>query len=163
MERIKRLIVVVLLLFFASCGAQKNLPPAEITQKDSVTVVVKKVVEYRDSLIYVEVPVEVEKVIMAATDTSHLETSLAVSEAWVTDGKLNHTIAHKKTKIEKEIVIPETHTETITEKVESSERVEYVEVEAELSSWQNFLIVFGKIAMAAVALLVIIVSLKRFI
>lgn len=161
MERIKRLIVVVLLLFFASCGAQKNLPPTE-TQKDSVTIIVKEVVKYRDSLIYVEVPVEVEKVIMAATDTSHLETSLAVSEAWVTDGKLNHTLAHKKTKIEKEVVIPETHTQTSTEKVESSERVEYVEVEAELSSWQNFLIVFGKIAMAGVALLVIIVSLKRF-
>ena len=42
-------------------------------QKDSVSVVIKESVIYRDTTIYVEVPVEVIKEVLPETDTSHLE------------------------------------------------------------------------------------------
>ena len=156
------MVMVALLLMLMGCGAQKQIPIAE-THKDSVVVIIRDSVVLRDSLIYVQVPVEVIREVVADTDTSHIETSLAESDAWIAAGKLNHTLSHKKTTIQKEVTIPEHHSSEVIEKVVEKEKIVEVEVEKELSSWQNFLLVLGKIALAAVAVLVIIVSLKRFL
>jgi hypothetical protein len=58
-------------------------------------------IEYRDSLIYIKdtvyfpLPVE-EKSNVTIDDSSHLETSVAMSDAWIDDdGALNHTLKNK--------------------------------------------------------------------
>lgn len=59
------------------------------------------IVEYRDSLIYmkdtifISLPVE-EKEVKTLQDSSHLETSIAVSDAWIDEqNNLNHTLKNK--------------------------------------------------------------------
>lgn len=162
MERISRLIMSILLLIIASCGAPKNLPIVEM-QKDSVTVIVRDSVIMRDSLIYIEVPVEVQKVIMEASDTSHLETSMAISEAWVSEGKLRHTLQHKDVELEKKVEIPDHYRIEEVEKVIFREIVNEVEVEKELTSWQNFRITLGTIAIICIVFWLIMNVVKKLI
>ena len=160
MEKISRFIMVMLLLIMAGCGAPKVLP-VEVSQKDSVIVVVKESVVMRDSLIYVPVPVEVVKEVVADTDTSHLETSLAKSEAWVANGLLNHTLNHKKAQLEKPVSIPEKKEETEKVIYKEIEKVVTVEVEKDLTKWQSFRMTFGDISMIGVVILVLLWLLKR--
>jgi hypothetical protein len=149
----------MIMLLLSGCGAPKALP-VEVTQKDSVIVVVKESVIMRDSIIYVEVPVEVMKEVVAETDTSHLETSLAVSEAWVSNGSLQHTLQHKEKKIEQEVSIPEKVEETEKVIYKEIEKVVPVEVEKELTKWQSFRMTFGDIAMICVAIIFFIVLFR---
>lgn len=60
---------------------------------------VEKVI-YKDSLIYIKdsiyIHLPVEEKTNSTQDSSHLETSVAISDAWVdNDGNLNHTIKNK--------------------------------------------------------------------
>ena len=73
--------------------------------KHAIEVPVKEIVkiEYRDSLIqvkdtiYIQPPVE-EKSNKTKEDSSHLETSMAKSDAWIdVEGNLNHTLENKDT------------------------------------------------------------------
>lgn len=149
----KAYIIVASLLICTSCATQKMAIATDM-QKDSVSVVIKESVIYRDTTIYVEVPVEVIKEILPDTDTSHLETSLAISEAWVNAGKLNHTLTHKDAKIEQTIPVPEKHTKKDSVIVSIKEVVKEVpvEVEKELSSWQIFRMTMGTIALILLAI-----------
>ena len=152
------------LLICFSCGAPK-VAMTDV-QKDSVSVVIKESVIYRDTTIYVEVPVEVIKEILPDTDTSHLETSLAISEAWVNAGKLNHTLTHKQdTKIEQTIPVPEKHTKTDSVIVSIKEVVKEVPVEVEkpLNVWQSFRMSLGSIAMIALVLWALIKIFKKYL
>ena len=107
----RSIIIAMALVFCCSCGAPKVAMTTDV-QKDSVSVVIKESVIYRDTTIYVEVPVEVIKEVLPDADTSHLETSLAVSDAWLANGKLNHTLMHKSdARIEQTIPVPEKHTQ----------------------------------------------------
>lgn len=65
-------------------------------------------IEYRDSLIYIrdtvkiEIPKEIVREVAPQVDTSRLETSVAISEAYLDtlDRKLHHTLKNKKTALE---------------------------------------------------------------
>ena len=148
----------------AGCAAQKNAMTTDV-QKDSVSVVIKESIVYRDTTIYVEVPVEVIKEILPDTDTSHLETSLAISEAWVNAGKLNHILTHKDAKIEQTIPVPEKHTQKDSVTVSIKEVVKEVPVEVEkpLNAWQSFRMSLGTIALIAFALWAVIKILKKYL
>ena len=152
------------LLICYSCGAPKVAMITDV-QKDSVSVVIKESVIYRDTTIYIEVPVEVIKEILPDTDTSHLETSLAISEAWVNAGKLNHTLTHKDAKIEQTIPIPEKHTEKDSVTVSIKEVVKEVPVEVEkpLNSWQSFRMTIGTLVLIALALWAVFKVVKRYL
>jgi hypothetical protein len=148
----------------AGCAAQKNAMTTDV-QKDSVSVVIKESIVYRDTTIYVEVPVEVSREVLPDTDTSHLETSLAISEAWVNAGKLNHTLTHKDAKIEQTIPIPEKHTQKDSAIVSIKEVVKEVPVEVEkpLNAWQSFRMSVGTIALIALLLWAVIKILKKYL
>lgn len=67
------------------------------------------IIEYRDSTIYVRdtvrvpVPAE-EKQIVTKRDSSHLETTVATSDAWIdADNNLNHRLRNKKTELKAKI------------------------------------------------------------
>lgn len=160
----KSIIIAMALLICYSCGAPKVAMTTDV-QKDSVSVVIKESVIYRDTTIYVEVPVEVIKEILPDTDTSHLETSLAISEAWVNAGKLNHTLTHKDAKIEQTIPVPEKHTQKDSVIVSIKEVVKEVPIEVgkPLNAWQSFRMSLGTIALIAFALWAVIKILKKYL
>ena len=112
-------------------------------QRDSVVYIVKDSTIFKDSVVLVEIPTERERLVATATDTSHLETSVAWSEAYVADGKLFHTLQNKDALLPVKITIPEkVHTEQ-REKAMVWKQTEIVEVEKELSKWQNFIQMLG--------------------
>lgn len=118
------LLLAGLLLALSSCS------PKVIYQKETV-------IEYRDTTIrdtaYFEVPVEVEKIVTRDT-VSHLENSLAISDAMVTDGFLHHSLETKPQEIPVPVVI---HVrDTIRQEAQIIEKE--VEVEKPLSWWQKF-------------------------
>lgn len=160
----RSIIIAMALLICYNCGAPKVAMTTDV-QKDSVSVVIKESIVYRDTTIYVEVPVEVIKEILPDTDTSHLETSLAISEAWVNAGKLNHTLTHKDAKIEQTIPVPEKHTQKDSVSASIKEVVKEVPVEVEkpLNAWQSFRMSLGTIALIAFALWAVIKILKKYL
>ena len=112
-------------------------------QRDSVRIIVKDSTIFKDSVVLVEIPTERERLVVTEADTSHLETSVAWSEAYVADGKLYHTLQNKDALLPVKITIPEkVHTEQ-REKAIVYRQTEIVEVEKELSKWQNFIQMLG--------------------
>lgn len=90
----------VITLFVTACAA---------TKVQYVPTQAETIIEYRDTTIYlrdtvfITPPVE-EKQNTTLRDSSHLETSIATSDAWITDdGKLNHTLRNKKEKLKTKI------------------------------------------------------------
>lgn len=141
MLKVSRNILAVASLIVSSCAAPRYLPIESV--KDSVEVVIVEKVTYKDSLIYVEVPVESHSAVVEVTDTSFLETSIAESTAWY-DGRLNHTLRHKPdTRIAKIVNIP---TYARSEEVKSlAQMVVVKEVEKKLTKWQLFRMTLGSV------------------
>jgi hypothetical protein len=92
----KILIFLGILLLVVGCAA----PRVVYVPTES-----KTIIEYRDSLIHVkdtievEVPREVIREVIPQLETSRLETSVAISEAFIDtlDRKLHHTLRNKET------------------------------------------------------------------
>lgn len=112
--------------------------------RDSVNVVIRDSIRFIDSLIMVPVPQGGDKAVLHDSDTSRLETDIALSVAFVADGKLHHTLRNKDAAlIPYTIKMPERiHSET-KQKLGYHKIVEYVEVEKELSRWQRFMMSLG--------------------
>lgn len=151
----RKLLFILILLALVGCSSQRHAMTTDTTV-DSVKVVVQEKTIYRDTVIFVEVPVESDKAILPIADTSHLETSMAISDAWMSEGKLNHTLINKDVNIKKPIKVPEVHKDVQTEHVATRvvERVVEVEVEKELNKWQIFRMMLGTITLIAICLFV---------
>lgn len=138
-----------LLSLVVSCAA----PKVVVVQRDSTVIHVKDSISFRDSVILVPIPEGADKAILPDTDTSFLRTSVAESEAYVKDGILHHSLRNRS-----EAIIPIRI--TIPEKIHTEEKgltrylkeVERVEVEKELSRWQNFIMSLGYAILIAGAL-----------
>lgn len=119
------------------CGPAKMIVEQ---QRDSVIIHVRDSIRFRDSLILVPVPEGSDKANLPDTDTSYLSTGIAESTAYVKDGQLHHSLRNRS-----EAIIP--IKVTIPERVRTEEKgltrylktVERVEVEKELSRWQQFI------------------------
>lgn len=120
----------------AGCGAPRHLPD-KTEVRDSVAIT------YRDSTIIryvdVEVPVPAENSYAVVPDSSHLETSVAVSEASVDSlGRLHHSLQNKPVKLTARTEV----TDRVLEKIETNKSEEKntvtVLVEKELTFWQTF-------------------------
>ena len=121
-----------------ACSAPRVI---QDSQRDSMVVIIKDSLVLKDSIVLVEIPTERERLVVAATATSVLETSVARSEAYVAEGKLHHTLTNKEALIPIKVTIPEkVHTE-LREKALVHREV--VEVEKELSRWHNFIQLLG--------------------
>ena len=138
-----------LLSLVVSCA----VPKVVVVQRDSTVIHVKDSISFRDSVILVPIPEGADKAILPDTDTSFLRTSVAESEAYVKDGILHHSLRNRS-----EAIIP--IRVTIPEKIHTEEKgltrylkeVERVEVEKELSRWQNFIMSLGYAILIAGAL-----------
>jgi len=100
------------------------LLPIGCTKAIYVPVQGEHTIEYRDSLIYMKdtifitLPVE-EKEIKTLQDSSHLETSIAVSDAWIDeDNNLNHTLKNKSDTVIKYIYDTVVVTKNVKEYIE---------------------------------------------
>ncbi len=123
-------LLALCVIFLSSCAIQR---PPIIQYRDST------VVEYRDRLVHdtvaFEVPVEVEKIVTRDT-SSHLENSLAISDAVVSGGFLHHELRTKPQSIPVPVAI-EVRDTSVTEK-QSETQIQTVEVERKLNFWERF-------------------------
>lgn len=87
-------ILLILALFLFGCTTTKYVP----IQGNKIVEIRDSLVEIRDTII-VNIPFEVEKNIIPCKDTSRVETSLAISIAYLdtTSNKLVHNIKNKQT------------------------------------------------------------------
>ena len=137
--KILNLLSLLLLLVLYSCGTPKVIQQSQI---DSVRTIICEQTIYRDSIVYLPIPSEKEKVILLDTDTSRLSTSLAFSEAYVSEGKLHHSLANRV-----EALVP--INVKLPDRVSSIEhthqlvRTVTIEVERELTRWQKFIQALG--------------------
>ena len=132
------------LLFLFSCAMPRVI---EQTQRDSLYVEYRERI-VRDTVMY-EPPQESTS-IQTKDTTSHLETSLAESDASIVDGVLYHSLRNKPQKIPVPVVVT-VHDTTV---VQGSVRTEIVEVPAKLTKAQERWIRLGKWATGILSLLV---------
>lgn len=118
----KRLLLFLLMFFIVSCSICQRVQYIPVENKiDSI--VIEKVVERIDT-VSIEIPGE--KVYVVAVDSSHLETTVAISNAKIdSTGRLHHNLINKNKKIEKEII----YKDKIIEKRVEVEKEVPVEVE----------------------------------
>ena len=139
--------ILLLAIMVCSCGPAKVVTEF---QRDSVIVHVRDSVTIRDTIVMVEIPAESGANVLLDTDTSYLATSLAESRAFIENGRLHHTLRNKS-----EMLLPVKVQYIDRARVESKESigwrtiVETIEVEKELSRWQNFIMSMGYVLLFA--------------
>lgn len=149
----KRFIFLLIVLCASGCGICRRCPKNNVTQVDSVYVDRTVITTVHDTTIMWRIPEESSFAVLADTDTSHLETGLAESDAWVQDGRLYHTIRNRSDMLLPiSISLPMKVTETNRGLVRT--RTVTVEVEKELTKWQRACLVFGKWAFVVLAILI---------
>jgi hypothetical protein len=148
------LLVGICALLVTSCGTAGKIPPKDETvttdstavhQKDSVHI--KDEVTVRDSLMNIPIPTEQSTANNQLLQPSHLETSIAESDAWVDSTGLHHTLRNKSdSSLQANVPITEhNHTEEHFHEQDSTavstsnhSHIEYIEVEKKLTWWQDF-------------------------
>lgn len=142
------LVIIVGVLALTSCHTHKqasNVVPAEpITLNNSDSVTTETIVKTVYVPIRVEVPVPQQSVVnISEADTSHIETDVAESDAWIRpDGSLYHTLQNKDVSLSAETYLPETTTNSnkaiIKEREVAVPKPYPVYVEKSLSKWVQF-------------------------
>lgn len=97
----KRFILFLVMFMMVGCGICKRVQYVPVETKiDSI--VVEKIVERTDT---VEIEVPGERVYVIKQDSSHLETTVAISDAKIdSTGMLHHSLKNKDVNLKKEIV-----------------------------------------------------------
>ena len=131
-----RVLALGIILMLVSCSPR-------IVEKIVTDVRDTTIVEIHERVVHdtvsVEIPVIIEHNVTPA-DSSHLENEYAVSDAYIKDGLLHHSLRTKGGKIEVPIDIPVVDTTTTHNHYENHEDVhsEIREVEKPLSKWKSF-------------------------
>lgn len=135
------------------------------SQKDSVRTVITERVVYRDTVIHVPVPVESDKAVLQDTDTSFLRTSLAESEAFVSGGRLHHSLRNRSEQLRPiNLKLPKKILQT--DNFLMKQQTVTVEVERELTRWQKLLQALGLgtfVALCASLLYMAVRIVRKFI
>lgn len=134
-------LIFAIFTILTSCGPARVVTES---QRDSVVIHVRDSVYVRDTIVMAEIPNESSTSLLPDTDTSYLQTRLAESSAYVKEGKLHHTLRNKS-----EMLLPvkvqyvDRARSEKTTAVGWRNIVETVEVEKQLSKWQNFIMTLG--------------------
>ena len=137
----RKSILLLALMVCVACGPTKVVTEF---QRDSVNVYVRDSVFVRDTVVMAQIPAESGANVLPDTDTSFLSTSLAESRAFVENGRLHHTLRNKS-----EMLLPvkvqyvDRVRSEQKDSIVSRKIVETIEVEKELSRWQNFIMSLG--------------------
>lgn len=147
------------LILLASCAAPKV---AQDYQRDSVITTIREKVIYKDSIIFIPLPMGNSTAILPDTDTSRLETDLAISEAYVSNGELHHNLRNKNALLPVEIKLPK-YVYTKNDYLARERKIiEQIEVEKQLSRWQSFIMSLGY-GLLISAVIWLAVRLARFV
>ena len=151
-DRLPAVMLAAVILF--GCCPCKHL---QTLQRDTVAVIVRDSVYLHDTTLLWSPPDESSQVI--ADTSSHLETSLAESDAAIINGRLIHSIRNRSESIVPiNVTIPyKVHSES---RESLSERTAIKEVPRELTWWQVLWIRLGQICAGC---LLICVAVKLFI
>mgnify|MGYP000568592437 CR=1 FL=1 len=140
------IILLAVMLAVACCPCRKAAVP---TVRDSVRVETVVRTEYVRDTVLVEVPVE-EKEQTVRDTTSHLETTFAESDAAIMpDGALHHTLRNKPQQHPAEVETKVVYRDSIIYR--DRIKTERVEVERELTWWQQTRLYGFWVLLAAVA------------
>ena len=154
-----RKIAVIALISLASCSTPRVV---QDVQRDTTFVTIREVETLHDTIIMVQLPEGSDKAILPDTDTSRLHTTLAQSEAWVTDGRLHHTLRNTEALIPIEVKLPKyisTKNEYI---IREKQAIEQVKEELQLSKWQRFIMALGYGLLVSI-IIWLAVKLARFV
>lgn len=133
-------LLFILALALSACHTSRNtLPPAPVIITNTDSVRTEYIETLRIDTLIITVSVPAESALQTVNDsTSHVETSIAESDAWINpDGSLGHSIKNKPTGLKSEVYVPttmiENNKETVTNK-ETPVQVPYpVEIEREFT------------------------------
>lgn len=150
--RIKTILLPVAVLATTGCSAPRTL--IRSSRQDSVRI--DRKVDIRTRIQYVPVIVQIPdqraSAVTEPSDTSHLETQYALSDAFIRpDGKLYHDLRNKPQNSAK--TVPVEVTDTVkTQTINRQEiRQSEVPVPMPLTAWQRWWITSGKIAWGLLA------------
>lgn len=133
------------LLLFTIFSCAMILPGCG-TLRPRERIVTETVTEYRDSTVwrdttvYVPIPLEADQAIVHVGDTSHRETSVASSDAWIgADGFLHHDLRNKPVRIPFALKVPERFimSEARSTQEHALIKTKEVKVEQPLSAWRR--------------------------
>lgn len=158
----RKILIIAAVYLLVGCGSARRIPIE--TQKDSVRIEIRDSVIFRDSIVLVPVPVESSNVILPADDSSHIETSLAISDAYIQEGKLHHSLRNKhEALLPIELKLPEKIHQEKEYLIRDKVIIETVTVEKQLSAWESFLMTLGRLTLAGLSMWLAVVVIKRFI
>lgn len=131
-----RTVILALCFLWTSCSQKivEKLVTQTVTEYRDSTV-------FRDSTIFVPIPLEADQAIVHIQDTSHRETSVAKSDAWISpDGFLHHTLSNKPGKLTYQITWPERYLVSSVKNTKEQAHIipREVKVEKPLNAWQRF-------------------------
>lgn len=151
---------ILLFSILSACMISCIVPQMAIdSQRDSVRTVITDRVVYRDTVIYVPVPAESDKAVLQDTDTSFLRTSLAESEAFVSGGRLHHSLRNRNELLPPiNLKVPERVQHT--DHSHMAVRTITVEVERELTRWQKFIQALGLGAFVAACAAIVYMAVR---
>lgn len=94
-------------LFCVGCASTKEIP-INTTKVDSVRI--ERVVEFRDSIVYVDVPREIVREVVPELDTLFMENTVATSRSYLDTATrtLKGELKTKPTKLPQPVKLPET-------------------------------------------------------
>ena len=157
----KNFILVLFSAFCVACSVARQAAPSEkiITETRIETV-------FQTDTVFLEVPKIVEKIVTADT-VSVLENDYAMSSASVSDGLLSHSLETKPAQQPVEVQTKIVYRDSVIFK--DVVVYETVEIEKELTGWQNckmkmggwFLGILSLLALAAIIWIIIKILRKR--
>lgn len=158
----KKYVFVIGLIFIAlmtGCCRKTAAPPSvsHSNIQDSIRETIVERIMYVHDSVKIEVPVEKIVNVLPDTDTSELETSMATSTAYIdTFGFLHHTLNNKQQTLTAPVDLAIPVSDTTHEEFHSSEKSDtvYVNVPAQLTGGQKFLMNTGWVTIIAVIALI---------
>lgn len=150
------LMFIITLLIFSGCVTRKacdrKFPPVEM---NSISETSKITTTYRDTTVYVKFPGDTifKEILLKPGEVSKIASPMAVSEAWISQGKLNHRLSQKET------MVPAVINDAVKTTVTTADReriVHRVKKVNELTNWQLIQIWIGRALIFYVLILLII-------
>ena len=141
------MIMLTSLLLLVSCSTVKYVP---ISDSENIHKVDSTIIQYRDTTIFIEVPVEVVKEVVPQLDTLYMETSLSHSTSYLdtTTRTLKGHLENKTEPIEKIVYLPSKEHIVYRDSIITKEVPVEVEVEKEIiPKWCWYSVIFNVIVL----------------
>lgn len=145
-------IITIFTVLICSCSTIKYVP---ITDTENTHKVDSTIIQYRDTTIFVEIPVEVIKEVVPQLDTLYMETSLSHSTSYLdtTTRTLKGRLENKTEPIEKIVYLPSKEHIVYRDSIVTKEVPVEVEVEKEIiPKWCWYSVIFNLIVLFIISI-----------